>query len=184
MKHLDLNIRRLVCITALLAVTTTASAEPFSYLPPGDLIPGSGTGRVDYNVYLPGMRFPVEMAPAYANSQVYGRGGSKGPGGHECDEENYSYPWRDNFCEERSWTTPLCPTGTGHQGQDIRPSTCEDSKYWAVAAEGGTFTDTSGMAWYMIGDSGMRHSYLHLNPDGKKVWVGKRVEKGDKIGLI
>ncbi len=158
--------------------------EPFSYLTPGDLIPGSGTGRVDYNVYLEGMRFPIEKVPAYANSPVWGVGGMNGPSGSQCHEDNYSYPWRDNFCETRGWTTPMCPTGKGHQGQDIRPSTCEDSKHWAVAAEGGTFTDTSGWAIYMIGDSSMRHTYMHLDPGSLQVWVGKRVEKGDRIGKI
>ena len=50
---------------AALAVTPDALAQ-FSYNPPGDLIPGSGSGRADSTVYVPGMRFPFESAPAFA----------------------------------------------------------------------------------------------------------------------
>ena len=40
--------------------------------------------------------------------------------------ENYSYPWRDNFCESRPGRkTAACPGGIGHQGQDIRINRCE-----------------------------------------------------------
>lgn len=161
--------------------------EPFRYLPPGDLIPGSGTGRVDYNVYLPGMRFPIENAPAYVNSQVYAAGGSQPPDGAtggQCSPENYGYPWRDNYCEKRGWDMPLCPSGTGHQGVDIRPSTCEDSKHWAVASEGGTITNIGYVSVSLQGDSSIRHRYLHLNPGNLAVWVGKKVKAGDKIGLV
>ena len=43
---------------------------------------------------------------------------------HEGDPGNYSYPWRDNFCERRSFYVGQCPGGLGHQGQDIRPASC------------------------------------------------------------
>ena len=42
----------------------------FQYNPPGRLQAGN-EGRVDARDYAPGMRFPLERAPAYANSQVY-----------------------------------------------------------------------------------------------------------------
>jgi hypothetical protein len=66
-------------------------AGAFSYDPPGQLVAGSGKGRVDMNVYAPGIRFPIESGPAFANSQVWGRGGNEGTGG-QCDKENFSYP--------------------------------------------------------------------------------------------
>lgn len=53
----------------------------FTYNPPGQLRPGSGTGRQDNTVYSPDMRFPIENKPAYANSQVYNPGGNLGPPG-------------------------------------------------------------------------------------------------------
>ena len=56
-------------LVALTALATTAlahagEADEFEYLPPGNLIPGSGQGRADETVYAPGMRFPIESAPA------------------------------------------------------------------------------------------------------------------------
>src|SRR5690606_9414724 len=88
------------------AIGLSASALAFDYHPPGDLVEGSGQGRVDDTVYAPGMRFPIENAPAYANSQVYNPGGYLGPAGGQCDAVNYSYPWRDNYCEIRQWDMP------------------------------------------------------------------------------
>ena len=180
----------LFAISTLLVWTSiilppAVSAEKFTYLPPGNLAGESWRGREDYNVYLPGMRFPIENAPAYANSQVYGNGGMWGPGGHQCDEVNYSYPWQDTFCERRGSEryNPLCPDW-GHQGQDIRPPTCADSKHWAVAVEAGTITHIGDVSVYHMGDSDIRHRYLHLNMGKLAVKVGDQVVAGDRIGLI
>ena len=105
-------------------------------------------GRADYTVYSK-MRFPLLDAPAYANSQSFMNLGncdstgrvSVGMAGliptYRCrvggttllkDEAaagNYAYPWRDNFCEHRAFDVGQCPGGFGHQGQDIRPSSCK-----------------------------------------------------------
>jgi len=62
-------------------VTTSIAYAAFSYRPAGELVSGSGTGRKDATVYAPGIRFPIEKAPAYPNSQVWGVGGSAGPAG-------------------------------------------------------------------------------------------------------
>ena len=66
---------------AVLALASSARADDFTFQPPGDLVSGSGQGRVDDKVYAPGMRFPMESGPAFANSQVWGVGGSQGPAG-------------------------------------------------------------------------------------------------------
>ncbi len=182
MKRFILPYMVFICVA--IAAPTAVFAATFTYEPPGDLVSGSGNGRVDYKVYLPGMRFPVEKTPAYANSQVWGVGGMNGPSGSQCHADNYSYPWRDNYCETRSWSMPMCPSGKGHQGQDIRPATCADNKYWTVASEGGTITYIGSYSINLQGDSGVRHRYLHLNHSTLSVYVGKRVEKGDKIGKI
>ena len=82
----------------LATVTTAGSAlaQPFTYDPPGTLVPArSGRGRVDVKIYAPTMRFPMEQPRAFANSQVYGNGGGQGVGG-QCDAVNYAYPWHDN----------------------------------------------------------------------------------------
>lgn len=127
-----------------------AMSADFTYRPPGELITNSGYrgagGHADRTIYSQ-IRFPLEQAPAYANSQSFMNWGDcylKGrlPRPHEkgdayrCrlndkklvfDEsatENYSYPWQDNFCETRDFQAGQCPGGFGHQGQDIRPSNC------------------------------------------------------------
>ena len=157
-------------------------AAAFDYHPPGDLVSGSGQGRVDDKVYAPGMRFPIENAPAYANSQVYNPGGYLGPGGGQCDGSNYDYPWRDNYCEIRQWDMPLCPAGTGHQGQDIRPATCDKDVYWGVAAADGTITNVGSYSVYVTGADGTRYDYLHMST--VQVSVGQEVTRGQRLGLV
>ena len=141
-------------------------------------------GVEDATVYAPGIRFPIEQASAFANSQVYGHGGSNGPAGSQCDGANYSYPWRDNFCEARPYTTPLCPSGTGHQGQDIRPNTCKAATYAAVAAEAGTITQIGTYTVYLTSDTGRTYLYLHMQMDQLKVHVGDHVARGQAMGLV
>lgn len=182
---------RLPLLTATLVLGATVALRPlpcladdFTYHPAGDLTPGSGTGREDERTYVPGMRFPIEEAPAYANSQVWGRGGLNGGGGSQCDAVNYAYPWRDNFCESRTWDMPLCPSGQGHQGQDIRPATCADAVHWAVAAEAGSVTYIGSYSLNLTADSGTLHRYLHMDPASIVVGVGDRVERGARLGRI
>src|SRR5262245_6299639 len=122
----------------------------FTYRPPGELIANSGYrrsgGQADRTVYVQ-IRFPIEQAPAFANSQSFMNWGDcylKGrfPRPHdkgdtyrcrlndkklvfdESARENYAYPWQDNFCETRDFQAGQCPGGFGHQGQDIRPASC------------------------------------------------------------
>lgn len=163
---------------------TSFAQQSFAYRNPGDLPPGSGMGRVDSMVYLPGIRFPIETAPAFANSQVYGHGGSGGPGGGQCDAANYSFPWRDNFCETRSASTQLCPSGQGHQGQDIRPSTCAKDVHWAVAAQNGTISHIGSYSVNLTTANGVTHRYLHMQPSSLTVGVGSSVVSGQRLGRV
>jgi len=174
----------LVCL-ALITLGPSALSGTFSYLPAGDLKPGSGQGTANSSViHVTNMRFPIEEAPAYAQSMVYNTGGAYGPAGSQCAASNYDYPWRDNYCETRSHDMPLCPAGTGHQGQDIRPSTCEDDTHWVVAAENGTITVITNWWVVQMGTSGVRHSYLHMSMDKLEVTVGEYVTKGQRLGLV
>ncbi len=173
----------LPALVAASAASAPASAQEFSYSPPGTLQAGSA-GRSDETVYVPGMRFPIEESPAYANSQVYGRGGSQGGGGSQCDAQNFSYPWWDNYCEPRSWTMPLCPSGTGHQGQDIRAASCTANTHWAVAAENGTITNIGSYSVSLRGESGTLHRYLHMANSSLQVSVGQTVQRGDRMGRV
>lgn len=155
--------------------------------PGGGLYPGSGSGSVDPTLWAAGMRFPMEAGPAYANSQVYGYGGYLAPGaGGQCDTRNYSYPWRDNFCETRSWTNGMCPAGKGHQGQDIRPATCEKKVHWVVAAESGVVTTIGSYTVFILGDSGRIYRYLHMDMAHVRTILAEdqRVTRGDRIGRV
>ncbi|WP_439637713.1 M23 family metallopeptidase [Oceanicaulis sp.] len=161
-----------------------ASGDPVSFMPPGDLTPGSGAGQTQQINYAPGMRFPLEAGQAYANSQVHGHGGYLGPGGGQCDAANYSYAWRDNFCETRSYSAPLCPSGTGHQGQDIRPASCQDAVHWAVAADDGVITSVGSYSVRLMSPDGVRYTYLHLERDSLQVAPGDTVSKGERLGFV
>ncbi|WP_437620063.1 M23 family metallopeptidase [Sorangium sp. So ce1151] len=176
------RLAALATTAALALLPRPASAHPFSYHPAGELAPGSGEGRADDVVYAPSMRFPLEEGPAFANSQVYSKGGIAGPAGGQCDADNYAYPWRDNYCESRSWDMPLCPSGAGHQGQDVRPPTCEAGKHWVVAVADGTITSVGGYSVYLTGEDGTRYDYLHMS--NVQVSPGQDVSRGERIGKV
>lgn len=169
----------------LAAAVASLLASTFTWDPPGVLPPGSGAGRIDNHVYVPGIRFPIESAPAFANSQVWGHGGNSGPAGTaQCDAENFSYPWRDNYCETRGWSMPLCPSGTGHQGQDIRAATCKKDVHWVVAVAAGDVTQVGSYSVYVTAPDGTRFDYLHMEASSVQVKVGQTVVRGQRLGRV
>ena len=151
----------------------------------GDLIPGSGSGYIDRTVWAPGICFPMEEA-GFANSQVYDPGGGMGPPGKpsQCDPSNYSLPWRDNFCETRGYASPLCVSGTGHQGQDIRPATCQKAVHWVLAVESGVITDIGSYTVTLTASAPPHrvYRYLHMQMDQLAVQPGSVVNAGDHLG--
>ncbi len=166
-----------------LTFAASAHAAPFTYDPPGGLVAGSGKGRVDTTVYAPGIRFPIEQGPAFANSQVWGHGGNSGPASSDqCDVENFSYPWHDNYCETRAYSMPLCPAGTGHQGQDIRAASCKKGVHTTVAITDGTITSIGSYSVYLTAADGTRFDYLHMQD--LVVKVGQKVKRGDPMGKV
>ena len=199
----------------------------FSYFSPGDLIPDTGwhklPGRADYHVYAD-MRFPIAHAPAYVKSQSFmpwgdcyrtghsGRLGRKGAE-YSCKVNgiplvffegapaNFSYPWRDNFCELRDFQVGQCPGGYGHQGEDIRPATCLLENEGADRCE--PYQDTvaavrDGLIWRNPGNLAayilvntpndfVRFRYLHMNPkfmDADGLVSGREVSRGEIIGKV
>ncbi|UWU23029.1 M23 family metallopeptidase [Rhizobium sp. CB3060] len=167
-------------LTALLMGIANAG----NYSDPGDLEPNSGQGYKSKLIFRPGMRFPIEDGLGFANSQVYRPGGMYGPAGDQCDKQNYSYPWRDTFCEKRSRPTPMCPTGQGHQGQDIRPGTCRAGLHWAVAAEDGVVTNIGSYSVTLQGKSGAIFRYLHIDMTNLRVKTLDSVKRGARIGEV
>lgn len=153
------------------------------FMPPGDLLPNSGTGIANSAVLYPDIRFPIEQGPAYANSHFYGVGGGRGRDGDTCDAANYAYPWRDNFCEFRRSDLPLCQSG-GHQGQDLRPATCRADQHWAVAVDDGVIVHIGRFSITLQTASGTLYRYVHLNMNDLAVQELKTVARGDRIGMI
>ncbi|MEP7032021.1 MAG: hypothetical protein ABI830_13890, partial [Pseudolabrys sp.] len=208
-------------------LTRPKAASDFTYYGPGDLIENSGwkkmPGRADYHVYSP-MRFPIANAPAYVISQSFmnwgdcyrsghvGRLGRKGSAYHckvnnkplvfdESASENFSYPWRDNFCELRDFLVGQCPGGYGHQGQDIRPANCvlfnEGSdrclpyQHTVAAVHDGIIRRLAGnIGLYIVvnsKDERVRFRYLHMNPNmmDSEGWLnGRVVSEGEILGRV
>jgi hypothetical protein len=214
-------------IRSVVAERPAVTSADFTFRPPGELIANSGYrragGRPDRTIYAQ-IRFPLEQAPAYANSQSFLNWGDcnlKGrvPLPHErgdayrCrlndkplvfDEsaaENYSYPWQDNFCETRDFQAGQCPGGFGHQGQDIRPSTCAlrnegadrcvPDRYHAVAVRDGVVVRSlQQQAMLLLVNSRTEHirfRYMHMSPDrldADRMLHGRQVMEGEHVGLV
>ncbi len=174
----------------------------FTYRPPGDINARSGshkqTGRVDYTAYSQ-IRFPLEKAPAFAHSQSRDTRRSA----ERIDEPASgptSYPWQDNFCEARSFGVGQCPSGFGHQGQDMRapcPAREEgqehcDPKHQAVVAVRDSILIRSPKqqaATLQVNTrtEHIRFRYMHMNPsamDADGILNGRRVAEGEKIGVV
>jgi hypothetical protein len=169
-------------------VSTGAYQNTFACMPAGKLLNGTTTwtGTTDQTIWFPNMRFPLKHGPAYLNSQVYrykggydpnwlGPNGAKlgaqnDPGGVEqCDTRNYSFPWQDNFCEQRVGSTqanPSCPGGTGHQGVDIRGPVCKTNdpanEVVAVAA-GRIIAIEPHYTKVMSADESVYFNFLHMD---------------------
>jgi peptidase M23-like protein len=206
-----------------------ATSTVFTYHRPGNLLPGTGfkrkSGVADYTVYSK-IRFPIADAPAFANSQSFmnwgnceatGRNGAGMRGrvaAYRCrvnnqrtlisDEsaaDNFSYPWRDNFCEHRFFFVGQCPGGLGHQGQDIRPATCkqriqganrcEPYQHDVVAVrDGAVLRAPRQETLYIVVNAPnerIRFRYLHMQPkqfDADGMVSGRLVREGEVIGKV
>jgi hypothetical protein len=193
-------------IPADIAERPAAASPDFTYRPPGDLIVNSGyrkqAGRADSTAYAQ-IRFPLEKAAAFVHSQSFGN--------HRPIEEastldalvggNSRYPWQDNFCEARSFSVGQCPSGFGHQGEDIRPAPCpphsdgadpcEPKQQATVAVRDGMLirSPQQQAATLQVNtrNEHIRFRYMHMNPatmDADGILNGRRVEEGEKIGVV
>ena len=193
-------------IPAGIAERPAERSSDFTYRPSGDIITRNGSrnpgGHADFTAYAQ-IRFPLEKAPAFAHSQFYAsRRSSDKPLAPEESVGGYtSYPWQDNFCEARSFGVGQCPGGYGHQGQDIRPAPCprhsdgadrcDRNRKAVVAVRDGVLIRSlkQQAATLQINTSNehMRFRYMHMNPaslDADGVLNGRRVEEGEKIGVV
>ncbi len=188
-------------ISPEVAERPTERSPDFSYRPPGDVIARKSSrkqiGRVDLTAYSQ-IRFPLEKAPAYAHSQsLRGRKSSDRP--DEPVGGFTSYPWQDNFCEPRSYGVGQCPSGFGHQGQDIRPGAClahsadgcDPKQQGVVAVRDGVVIRSPKQQAATLQINGrnehIRFRYMHMNPaamDADGVLNGRHVDEGEKIGVV
>jgi hypothetical protein len=193
-------------IPAGIAERPAALSPDFIYRPAGDIIANSGYrkqgGRVDFTVYSQ-IRFPLQKTPAFVHSQSFRNRKSSDkllmPG--ESAGGFTSYPWQDNFCEARSFGVGQCPSGFGHQGEDIRPAPCpphtEGSDYCepkqqaVVAVRDGvlirSLKQQAAALQINTRTEHMRFRYMHMNPasmDADGVLNGRHVEEGEKIGVV
>lgn len=160
-------------------------AASFSFRPAGDLVSGSGTGQARFQELVPAIRFPIEKAPAFANSQVFGNGGMHGPAGtKQCDGVNLSFPWSDNFCETRAGRkNALCPAKEGHQGQDIRAADCKKDIHRGVAVVDGVISAVGSYSVTLTDPvTGVQYRYLHMSHVAVK--KGDKVHRGNLLGLV
>jgi hypothetical protein len=187
-------------IASEIAERPTEQSADFTYHPSGDILANSGShkqsGHADDTVYAQ-IRFPLQRAPAFAHSQSFGnrRSNDEQAGG------NTSYPWQDNFCEVRSFGVGQCASGHGHQGQDIRPAPCPppsegadrcDPREQAVVAVRDavlirSWKQQAATLQVNTGNEHIRFRYMHMNPasmDADGVLNGRRVEEGEKIGVV
>jgi hypothetical protein len=174
-------------------------AADFSYRPVGDIIAKSGargqTGNADLTSYSQ-IRFPLD-APAFIHSQSFGRRRAS----DSSDQPSGLYPWRDNFCEARSFNVGQCASGHGHQGQDLRPGPC------VILSDAAGACDPKRQPVFAVRDGVLirsrqqqaatlqvntltehiRFRYMHMNPssmDADGVLNGRVVAESEKIGVV
>ncbi|MGX4772029.1 M23 family peptidase [Bradyrhizobium guangdongense] len=190
------RMRPLMDVSSDLIDRPADRSTDFSYRPSGDIIPNTGYrkqgGHPDVMVYAQ-IRFPLEKAPAFVHSQSYAkRDKTDGP---------TAYPWRDNFCESRSFEVWQCAGGYGHQGEDIRAANCPSSgdnrepcdprKRSVVAVRDAVVirapSDQAATLEVNSRTEHIRFRYMHMNPhtlNADGVLNGRIVNEGEKIGVV
>jgi murein DD-endopeptidase MepM/ murein hydrolase activator NlpD len=174
----------------------------FTYRPSGDIIARSGLrrqgGHADLIAYSQ-IRFPLQRPIAFVHSQEFRIRRKSDQPMDELAGGNTSYPWRDNFCEARSFNVGQCPGGFGHQGEDIRAAPCPpkgaercDPRQQPVVAvrDGVVIRAPKQQAVTLQVNTSTEHvrfRYMHMNPaalDADGVLNGRSVGEGEKIGVV
>jgi murein DD-endopeptidase MepM/ murein hydrolase activator NlpD len=202
---------------AITAAETTPSAverpatpsDTFHYHAVGKLVPGTAmrapAGNADPTVYAR-IRFPAASAPAYISTQAFRRRNGlaiawAAAGVNDDDgKPDKPYVWRDNFCERRDFAVGQCPSGRGHQGQDILGVTCEPgprkrdcaaNRDAVVAARDGMILRESWNDSFFLVTNGpgerLRFRHLHMHPralDEDSIFSGRLVKEGERLGTI
>lgn len=200
-------------------------SDSFAYYATGQLISGTGArhygGHPESTVFSK-IRFPLAEAPAQTYSQLFMNVGdcTEAVGDSQTTKRRGApfqcpaaarvaaggrsmYPWRDNFCETRGFMVGQCPSGIGHQGEDIVPvdcrmsmssldaDRCERKEHAVVAVRDGTVLRSRGQEGLIIvvnqANEHVRFRYLHMNPkliDEDGFLSGRTVREGETIGKV
>jgi hypothetical protein len=184
-------------IASTIAERPAARSPDFVYRRSGDIIAKTGFrrqgGHADLTTYSQ-IRFPLVRTPVAVRSQQFAR----------RDKSSLvagAYPWRDSFCEDRSFNVGQCASGFGHQGQDLRPvacpagsnsgEACDPRRQPIVAVRDGIVirSPKQQAATLQINTrtEHIRFRYMHMNPnamDADGLLNGRRVAEGEKIGVV
>jgi murein DD-endopeptidase MepM/ murein hydrolase activator NlpD len=187
-----------------------ALSDTFHYQAVGELVPGTGmrapAGNADRTVYAR-LRFPAASAPAYVSTQAFRRRNglaiawaAAAVNDDDDGKPGKPYVWRDNFCERRDFAVGQCPSGRGHQGQDILGVTCEPgprkrdcpaNRDAVVAARDGMILRESwNDSFFLVTNASgerLRFRHLHMHPralDEDGIISGKLVREGERLGTI
>jgi murein DD-endopeptidase MepM/ murein hydrolase activator NlpD len=184
-------------IASGIAERPAAPSADFTYRVSGDIIARTGSrrqsGHADFTAYSQ-IRFPLVRTPVAVRSQQFARRDRTGL-------VSGAYPWRDNFCEARSFNVGQCASGFGHQGQDIRPvacpagsekqETCDPRRQPIVAVRDGVVirSPKQEAATLQINTrtEHIRFRYMHMSPsamDADGLLNGRRVAEGERIGVV
>ena len=183
-------------IASIVAERPIAASVDFTYHPSGDIIAKTGArrqpGRSDNTAYSQ-IRFPLVRVPVAIRSQSFARR-------DKTTLVGGVYPWRDNFCEDRSFNVGQCASGFGHQGQDIRPRPCAaeesaegcDDKQQAIVAVRDAIVirapkQQAATLQINTRTEHIRFRYMHMNPssmDADGLLNGRRVIEGEPIGVV
>jgi hypothetical protein len=186
--------RPLMDVAAQLAGRPIERSADFTYRPSGDIINNSGyrkqSGHADFTAYSQ-IRFPLEKAPAFVRSQSFRKRDKTVSFGD-------GYPWRDTFCESRSFEAWQCAGGHGHQGEDIRAGDCppngegcDPRRQAVVAVRDATVIrgprDQAATLQVNSRTEHIRFRYMHMNPSALNadgVLNGRIVTEGERIGVV
>jgi len=184
-------------------------SEVFRYHPPGKLVAGTGmrasSGNSDRTVYAR-LRFPAAAAPAYIQTQAFRRRTgpvvASSPTSPDDGQRSEARPfiWRDNFCERRDFAVGQCPSGRGHQGQDIRGVSCEpgprkrdcpaNQDVVVAARDGMILRESWHDSFFLVVNANgerLRLRHLHMHPrrlDDDGIFSGLIVTEGQRLGTI
>lgn len=181
-------------IASQIAERPLERSPDFTYRTPGDIIANTGyrkqSGRADFMVYSQ-IRFPVEKAPAFVRSQSFAK--------RDKADVPTGYPWRDNFCESRSFNVGQCAGEFGHQGEDIRAcpfgqeagEACDPKRQGVVAVRDATVIRAPRQQGLTLqvnsGTEHIRFRYMHMNPsamDADNLLNGRILSEGENVGVI